>query len=483
MIAPPVPVRAARPAAHAPAGRFGLARWGGFAAAAVLAAVTSGVPLPGLAVTAGGLLAMAGVAAAWLALGAVAATVPVRRLVAVAALWASPLLISRPLFSGDVWSYLAQGLIVARGQDPYTLGPAQALGADSAVTRHVSPYWMDTPAPYGPGWEALSGLVGRLTGEHLAAGVLLYRLVAVAGVLMIAWALPRLARRAGVPASRAVWLGLLNPLVLWHLVTGVHNDALMLGLLLAGVELVLAGAGLGAPAAAARVVAGFGLITLAANVKVVAAGAGCVLAVHLARRHRRPALTLLLAAGGGAALTVAICLGTGLGFGWIEALGSSSGVHSWLAPTNQVGFLIGGAGSLAGADLTAGAIHAARTAGAVAGAAGAGWVLWRVYRGRTDPLRGIGLLFAVMVVCGPVLHPWYVLWAILPLAASARSVREVRRLAGVSVVLAVALPPAGHGVAALAGGYALAALVVAAAVPAYRLLSARPAPLLAPLPA
>lgn len=190
--------------------RVALPAAAGVAGTAALTVVTAGLPLPAPLVTALGLLAMAAVVAAWLALGAAAGTAGVRRLYAVAAGWALPLLAARPLFSGDVWSYLAQGLITARGLDPYRLGPAQALGPDSPVTARVSAYWRDTPAPYGPGWEALSGAVARLTGAHPVAGVVAYRVVAVLGVVLIAWALPRLARRAGVGASRAVWLGLLN---------------------------------------------------------------------------------------------------------------------------------------------------------------------------------------------------------------------------------------------------------------------------------
>ena len=42
-----------------------------------------------------------------------------------------------------------------------------------------------------------------------------------------------------MPADRALWLGVLNPLVLLHFVSGAHNDALLVGLLVAGLVLVL----------------------------------------------------------------------------------------------------------------------------------------------------------------------------------------------------------------------------------------------------
>ena len=84
-------------------------------------------------------------------------------------------------------------------------------------------------------------------------------------------------------------------------------------------------------------------------------------------------------------------------------------------------------------------------------------VLWAIFRGRRDPLTGLGLVFAVMVVAGPVVQPWYLLWAILPLAASLRSNRP---LVVVSAVSAMLLPPVGGGVPVLVAGYLGAAVLL-----------------------
>src|SRR5262249_22463053 len=70
---------------------------------------------------------------AWLWLGALA-TPGRARLISRAQLdramllWALPLLVAPPMFSRDVYSYLAQSAMVNRGLDPYVLGPADALG-------------------------------------------------------------------------------------------------------------------------------------------------------------------------------------------------------------------------------------------------------------------------------------------------------------------------------------------------------------------
>ena len=71
--------------------------------------------------------------------------------------------------------------------------------------------------------------------------MLCHRLVVLLGVGLIVWATPRLARRCGVAEVSALWLGAANPLLIMHLVAGIHNEALMLGLMLAGTEFALRG--------------------------------------------------------------------------------------------------------------------------------------------------------------------------------------------------------------------------------------------------
>ncbi|MEU8615007.1 polyprenol phosphomannose-dependent alpha 1,6 mannosyltransferase MptB, partial [Actinoplanes sp. NPDC048791] len=144
------------------------------------------------------------------------------------ALWAGPLLAAPPLFSRDVYSYLAQGLMIADGLDVYRHGPA-ALGGQ--IAERVPAVWQDTPSPYGPVSMLVSRVVTAVTGEHATAGVLAMRLVAVGGLVLIGLVVPLLAPGHAPAVFRLV---VLNPLVLIHLVGGAHHDALMVGLLAAG---------------------------------------------------------------------------------------------------------------------------------------------------------------------------------------------------------------------------------------------------------
>ena len=75
--------------------------------------------------------------------------------------------------------------------------------------------------------------------------MLAYRIVALAGLAMIVWALPRLARPvAPTPTGRCAGGG--RPLVLLHVVGGAHNDGLWRPLV--ALEIGLAGVAPGAMA-------------------------------------------------------------------------------------------------------------------------------------------------------------------------------------------------------------------------------------------
>src|SRR3954468_10391848 len=156
-------------------------------------------------------------------------------------LWALPLLIAPPMYSKDVYSYLAQSQISLEGLDPYRVGPASGLGLGHVFTLSVPSLWRDTPAPYGPLFLWIGRGISTVTGDNIVAAVLFHRLIVLLGVGLIVWATPRLARRCGVAEVSAMWLGAANPLLFMHLVAGIHNEALMLGLMLAGTEFALRG--------------------------------------------------------------------------------------------------------------------------------------------------------------------------------------------------------------------------------------------------
>ncbi|MFF4824642.1 polyprenol phosphomannose-dependent alpha 1,6 mannosyltransferase MptB [Streptomyces sp. NPDC001312] len=369
-----------------------------------------------------------------------------RALLLVLAVWAAPLLLAPPLFSRDVYSYLAQGAMVDAHLDVYTHGPAQ-LGGPLAA--EVAPVWRDTAAPYGPVFLAVAAALSGLTRGELPAGLIGMRLVALLGVALMAVALPRLARQCGADPAAALWLGALNPLVLLHLVAGAHNDAIMLGLL-----------GIGLLAARGRLhVLGAVLITLAALVKAPAALG--LLAVIALRRHTGMARAVATTTAVALATTVVATALTGTGYGWIAALRTPVSPHNW-SLTSVLGRVTGDVLAQLGSGLAPLATPVWHAAGLLATTAA---VLFIWLRLRPGPIDALGLSLAAVAVLGPAIRPWYALWGLFLIAAAAPSASVRHRVAAATAVLALAVLPSGDPpdlaqVALAVSGGALALVVL-----------------------
>lgn len=404
---------------------------------------------------------------AWLWLGRLIRTdgLALAPLVRTIATWALPLALAAPLFSRDVYGYLSQSEIAARGLDPYRLGAAQALGDDDPLTRNIPTIWRTLPSPYGAGFLVLGQAVLRVGGSGVLGGIVAWRVLALAGLIAIGWAVVRLSRRAGVDPSLALWLGVANPLVMFHLVSGLHNEAVVLGVVLCGLELALA----------RRWLLGAVLISVAASLKVPALLALGFVGMHRALRGggrvRDVAAAAAVLAGIAAATLSAVSLGSGLGFGWIRTLTVPNAIVNWMSMSTWTGLLGGQLGILAGlGDHTHSILSLTRGIGGVVSAVLCAGLLVAVLRRRLDPVLGAGLGFAAVILLGPVVHPWYLLWIVVPLATCA--LRHRHRQAMVLVVAGAALltPPTGSGFdlrayqlpLAILGGLAILAVVLAA---------------------
>jgi alpha-1,6-mannosyltransferase len=377
--------------------------------------------------------------------GAVAPAPDRTQLARTAVLWALPLAVAPPLFSRDVYSYLAQSATLARGLDPYTLGPAQAFGVDDPLVRSIPTIWRDTGAPYGPFFLVLGRGITALTGNDIVAGVFAHRALALAGVVMIVWVLPHLARRCGLDVGLAMWLGVANPLVLFHLVSGMHNESLMVGLMLVGFELGLrTGERWWDPHFLGAAV----LLTLASAVKLPALLALGFLGIEWARRRggrvRDVAVATAVCTTVAAVIYAAFGIGTGLGLAWLSALDAPSLIRSWLSVSTDFGLLGGQVGILGGlGDHTDSVLSLTRAAGLVLAALVTGALLLAVLRGRVDAITGMAAGMGAVVLLSPIVHPWYLLWAVIPLAATKAMPRARRAVLAISGVLAVVVPPTG----------------------------------------
>ncbi|GAA4365341.1 polyprenol phosphomannose-dependent alpha 1,6 mannosyltransferase MptB [Paeniglutamicibacter cryotolerans] len=318
--------------------------------------------------------------------------------------WATPMLLCLPIFSRDVFAYIGQGRLVAQGQDPYvdgisTLNNWFQLGADST--------WAESETPYGPLYLSVEYLVNLVAGSSPDLSIMLFRLVSFAGVILCLVYVPKLANLHGVSGAKASWISVSNPLFLISFVASAHNDALMVGLAVAGTYY----------AATKRGILGVVLVAASIGVKpitlVLLPFIGLLWAGTGASWGRR-ILYWFYTAGLVLGIMAVIGVANGYGFGWLKVmLGTGTGSVIF-APLGMLDMVVGGA--LAGMGLpTDWLLPVLKLIGRLSSVA---IVLILIFRGKHSHLvQRMALAFSALVVLSPIIQPWYILW-LLPFFAA-----------------------------------------------------------------
>jgi hypothetical protein len=345
--------------------------------------------------------------------------------------WVAPLVLAPPLFSRDGWSYAATGMLAHLGISPYEHGPGALTGP---IVQAVDPMWMFTRSPYGPLPLAFGDAFASQTGNPWLL-VIGHRALALVGLGLLAWAVPRLARWCGADPALASALVLCSPLMIANGVAGLHNDLLMVGLM--AVALVVAaergwawGAALGGLAAAVKLPGGLVCVAVALVSLPVAAS--------MAQRLKRLTGVAVVALG------VLLGLGavTGLGHGWVHALTVPGVLNTPLSlPT-----VVGGFGDFLGRHLGWGTgpnevRDYVRTAATCLSVVACAWLALRWETGSRRAAVGVAAaLMGVMVAAAPVVHLWYLLWLVPFLAVQRLNRAAGAALVGVSVVAGMVAP-------------------------------------------
>jgi hypothetical protein len=357
---------------------------------------------------------MAGLALGWLGLGRVARerSCTPSQLALVAIIWCLPLAVGVPLFSRDVYSYLAQGTIAHLGLSPYHYAPA-VLGrfGHQHVLDAVDPFWRRTTAPYGPLFLGVISLIVGLTGSHLVLGALFVRGFDLVGLVLLMIFIPRLARRTGADPTRAMWLAVASPLILLQLVAPAHNDLLMAGVMLAGVTL----------AVEERPLLGIFVCTLAAAVKLPALAAALFIGVTWVRGQEDARARLICAVQAAVvalATAAAVTLVTGFGIGWISSalFSTPARVRLAITPATDISWTAAKLLSGLGVHASFNGIESVLRPIGFAISVIVGLALLTRSRGKAMP-HYLGLALIVFALGGPALWPWYLSWGLVLIAA------------------------------------------------------------------
>jgi alpha-1,6-mannosyltransferase len=381
---------------------------------------------------------------AWLWLGrrVIDRTATEYTMVATTGFWLAPLLLSVPLFSRDTYSYLAQGALLRDGLDPYVVGP---VDNPNSLLDDVSPIWTTTTAPYGPAFILVAKFVTMLVGNDIVSGTMLLRLCMLPGLVLLIWASPRVARHVGANGAAALWICVLNPLVIIHLMGGVHNEMLMVGLMMAAIALTFAG----------RPVWGVSLIAVAVAVKATA-GLALPFLVWVwmrqlqERLNLRPVRAFAIATAASALIFVAVftvlSLAAGVGLGWLTALAGSVKIINWLTIPTAASNLINAVGGLLFPVNFYAVLEVARIIGIVVIVVALPLLWWRFRHTDREALTGIALAMVVVVLFVPAALPWYYTWPLAVAAALVQTRPAIAAVAGFSTWIMVMWKPDGaHG--------------------------------------
>ena len=381
------------------------------------------------------------------------------QMVATTGFWLAPLLLSVPVFSRDTYSYLAQGALLRDGLDPYVVGPVEN---PNVLLDNVSPIWTTTTAPYGPAFILVAKFVTMLVGDNVVAGTMVLRLCMLPGLALLIWAAPRIARHIGTNGAAALWICALNPLVIIHLMGGVHNEMLMVGLMMAGIALTMQ----------RRPVPGVALVAVGVAVKATAGLAlpflVWVWVRQLRERRQMSAVTAFVVAAVGCvvifvAVFAVLSVAAGVGLGWLTALAGSVKIINWLTVPTAAANLINVFGGLfVGVEFYA-VLEMTRLAGIGIIVVALPVLWWRFRHDDREALIGIAGVMVVVVLFVPAALPWYYTWPLAVMSALTQSRNWIAAIAGFSTWIMVIFKPDGsHGMYSwLHVGIATACAVVA----------------------
>jgi hypothetical protein len=214
-----------------------------------------------------------------------------------------------------------------------------------------------------------------------------------------------------------------------------HNDALMMGLLVAGVTLAVEG----------RLAWGVALCALAATVKLPAAAAIAFLGVDQFQAARGTRRWRVLAEVVVVPLVVlaAVTLAVGLGWSWLgpSALHVPTELKVLSTPAVSLGVFFSHLLHLIAIPVKQATMITVTQV--ICGAAAVISSLWLLINAhKFEVVRVLGIALILIVVGGPTVWPWYLMWGLALLAAT--TAQRSKLLAAVAALAMLVVGPSGH---------------------------------------
>jgi alpha-1,6-mannosyltransferase len=328
------------------------------------------------------------------------------------------------LFSRDVYSYAFYGRIAGvYHANPYVRTPVDF--AHDVLWPLVGPKWVDTPAVYGPLWTTLSALLARVFRDPVRL-VAAFRWIAVVASLATVGVIYDTAKRVWPRrlAFAVVVFGM-NPVVLFLSVASGHNDVVMALAVVGAFALLIRGRELPAVAVLSLGV----LVKATALVPLVLLIVWCIWRRPPGRRLRAVASHVGLSAAIGLVFAVPYLQTRDPTLGMLEVAGHVG----WLAPSiflqkvvdtisfGTLGWLVRIGFALV---LLIAIVAIARD------------VARRASAGEPRDLgAAIGWSLVLIMLLGPVLLPWYVVWALPMVWLLPKAPRTALIGAGVALAL------------------------------------------------
>lgn len=315
------------------------------------------------------------------------------------------------LFSRDVYSYAIYGRIVSTyGGNPYTNTPADY--PLNSVFELVWPGWRSTPSVYGPLFTWISAVITD-SAKSLTSLINGFQLLAAAAAIGTLVIVRRLVQQ--VKPERALFavavIGL-NPVIVFHVVGGGHNDILVAFFVAAAMAALFAHRDL-----LSAVMLGLGMSVKASAavpllLMLVAVGAKA----DPERRGRVLARYSLVVGGIWLALALPFLQSANPTLGLFEVAGHDSGK----APGQLIVGIVGWIGGALGApfDTTSEIVAKVILLGlAITGVALIARRIWTEPAARTPfaQVSAWGIALLLVLLLSPVLGAWYLAW-ILPFA-------------------------------------------------------------------